>query len=341
MKGKYNMKMKKMIFLASLLLLFCTIIILSGCAGGDGISTKKLKADINEEEQIQNLFTSDYTLASPYSVSNVEIIKEQINTENKEDIIYCDITVSNDYFSVDFSAKCIYGFYEKGGWILDEFTVESPAKAQPLRAPDSDLAYEAISKSFRYGFDCLYKGENNRLDKNGTVKITGSSLSKNTNTAKINASYHSKTLDANGYYLFEFTENGWVCAKNENKNAYMTVEDFTANYTSALGRFDPQSNIEPYMTLMGYLNILDIGNDYIKYDLQYEWVNNNYSPYFTNPYDDVFVRTGSGLTAKFNALTGSFEIGYNRTMSEVRFELHYDPTTGTWKGDLYESFLKN
>lgn len=147
---------RKIITIVLLLLFLLPILLLAGC-GNKGVSKSQFENDILEQKEIQTCFTSDFTRESKFEIEEIEITKEQVNIDDKEDIIYSEITIINDYFKIDLSIQCIYNFYDKGDWILDECIIESINEITPINGPDKDLAFQYITeKAFGEGVSSTY-----------------------------------------------------------------------------------------------------------------------------------------------------------------------------------------
>lgn len=108
-------------------------------------SDKKIFEEISNLEILKKCFKDDFVFDSEYICKNVEIIKRQINKENKEDLVFCKVTMENEYFNVVLDVNLIYHFYDKGGWILDSNTWEI-RETTPLRAPEYELVIQKIEQ---------------------------------------------------------------------------------------------------------------------------------------------------------------------------------------------------
>lgn len=85
---------------------------------------------VNEKQIIENL-PKDFvtmTIENPFTdeisdmqltIDSLEIEKRQTN--EKDDTIYCIVKLSNEYFEFTKYIRCYYVYYDKGGWILENW----------------------------------------------------------------------------------------------------------------------------------------------------------------------------------------------------------------------------
>ena len=160
--------MKNLKSILCLIVVFCISFSMFGCAENNkkdskenGVSASQLKEDIKKSDFIQNCYSSDFVYESEYSYISHDIIKRQTNIEEKEDIIYCNVTAQNKYFSVDFDVTLEYIYYDEGGWILEksDITKKTPT---PIAAAEKDLIVEHIfSTDNKIAYVAWYKNAPN------------------------------------------------------------------------------------------------------------------------------------------------------------------------------------
>lgn len=109
----------------------------------DGVSQEQFESDINESEKIQFCHRSDYVYESPYTINEYEIIKRQTNVDEKTDILYAMLDLSNEYFDATVDAEFEYEYYDVGGWILED-TKLTVNDVVPTRAPEVELAMDKL-----------------------------------------------------------------------------------------------------------------------------------------------------------------------------------------------------
>ncbi len=268
--------MKRMITIALLLLPVSILLLLTGCSK-KSVSEVQLKNDLLEHEEVQACFFSEFTKESTYSIDALEIIKEQINSKSKQDLIYCNFKIKNDYFNVELSAQCTYNFYDKGGWILDELNILEKSTI-PISCADGQEVVDKILKESsdkyykdRTAINCLYNNTYKTL-RHGTLSVVDSAFDKEKMQTKIFVCYKSDVIEVNGHYLLHFDNNaGWVIESkhnsDEDKKIVMYVSDFTADYSSAIGNF--ASIPFEKRNIIGYdLDVTEILNNSISYSIK-------------------------------------------------------------------------
>jgi len=113
--GKDEMK-KVILFLLSIL----CVLSVSGCG----------KKPLDEDEIVQS-FTEDMKsieinelgehLFYDLDVNSVEVTQRQ--TEDRYDTVYCSVSMGNEKYEYYVDYILYYGFYDEGGWILDDYEV--------------------------------------------------------------------------------------------------------------------------------------------------------------------------------------------------------------------------
>ncbi len=84
-----------------------------------GVPAEQFKADIVELTYIKNGIIKNNT-AGDYRVNKISVDKRQTNIEQKNDIIYCIVNISNELYESDVYVKLIYNLYNGDIWSLDE-----------------------------------------------------------------------------------------------------------------------------------------------------------------------------------------------------------------------------
>lgn len=286
------------------------------------IPISTLKADIAGNATVQSCFTSDFTTASEYSITDIEIVKEQINENEKNIITYSNIILENRYFSINLHVKTIYNYYEYGGWIMDELYIEDIVEIIPTRGPAEDLVSEYLTQF--YSVSGIYGQKSSTIIlENGVFAITESVLN-NATSSHVYAQYQTDTITITGYITFSFTEKGWSC--EEEQPEYQIV-DYTADYSQALGNFAIENGV---LFDNVDIKIISIEGTTVIYDLvKFSMPNFTYS-----------VRTGTGIRATFDPFTGSFSIGnYTAVVGSCPLTMEYNPEYDLW-GMLYSSLKR-
>ena len=136
--------MKKTAFFGLLAIVVCCVFLV-GCndISKQVANEKKLLEDVSNIDSLKNCFKSDFVYESEYICKDLEIIKRQTNAESKQDTVYCNVEMENDYFNALLEVVLTYGYYDVGGWIFDECDWEI-INVKPLRAPEYELVISAI-----------------------------------------------------------------------------------------------------------------------------------------------------------------------------------------------------
>ena len=110
---------------------------------------EKILADISNIDSLKMCYSDDLVYESEYICKDVEIVKRQTNKENKEDFVFCNLVMENDYFRTCVQAELTYNYYDQGGWILDEY-IFNIQEVMPIRAPEYELVVELLKEDFGY-----------------------------------------------------------------------------------------------------------------------------------------------------------------------------------------------
>lgn len=317
------------------LLIVIMMFLLTAC-GKDGVNEKQIKADIISKDEIQKCYVSQFVGDARYVIKEYNLIKEQFNKENKEDIIFCELVLDNEYFEVKINADIVYNFYDKGGWIMDELSVEV-VEVNPIKEPDIEEVLTYIKNAgYEEEISCYYDGEVMDV-KNGKLTGVNSVYNASEKSAQMYCEYKTATLEMTGWFEMNFEKNEWVIKNTSLGLNYLVLimEDYTADYSMALGEFvwEPR-----YANLLstGKLVVYDITDNIVRYGI---WFDEELSETW---YD---IKQGDSLTASFNSLTGVFSVGdifaysgtelteKNRSSLEATFS--YDALNDEW----YSQFL--
>lgn len=323
--------------LYAFLLAMMTICLISGC-GSNNVTEKQLREDIIEREEIQNCYNSKFVEKTEYQIKEYNLIKEQYNKDKKEDIIFGEFILCNNYFDVKVETKILYNYYDKGGWIMDELSVEV-VEIIPVGAPDVDAVVDYINEVV------LWEGTSDNVTgyyENGEyVYVTGGELSGVNSTfdasnvrSYISVNYVSPILEIDGFFTMQFVQNDWEIVKRYSEyddSIILTINDVIIDYSSAVGEFKWDK-----MDFMGAgeLIVHNITGDSIIYSLNFE---NGLSEIWYN------IEEGYNLTAEFNPYEGVFTVGESYTylgasISEdkriaIVATLRYDVLDDEWISD--------
>lgn len=133
-KMKKTINYKKIGIIAAVVV--CIVIVLSVVLSSPkitGVSMKQIETDIAELSYIKNGIMSNNT-AGEYIVNEITLDKRQKNIEQKNDIIYCCVNISNELYESDVYVKLIYNLYNGGIWSLDENEcIREESTSKPLK----------------------------------------------------------------------------------------------------------------------------------------------------------------------------------------------------------------
>lgn len=220
-----------------------TGILLTGC-GKQSLSENKIKENI--PTGLKSVYVSntdnDYGQEFVLNVEDVEITKRQKSDES--DVIYCTVEASDENYRLTSDCTLYYSYYDEGGWILDDYGVDSQELKLATGAP-RDLAETEINKFYfdtyeftesdfnteswnsRYAYNVHYKASNchydGEIDLNFTPYVYGNNVEWQTEI------YYDQpfTWDVEGSWYSELEKT--------NKNQFVTDKyaiEFTINSVS-------------------------------------------------------------------------------------------------------------
>lgn len=241
--------MKKITVILFGILLICG---LTACGNLKETPTKTLENDvkiITEEIVLYEDFESDFVRDSQYKYVSSYLSKRQTNLEDKQDIVFYDIIIQNDYFEIVYSYKLVYNYYDEGGWILDNKILDEKT-VTPIKPAEAeqvvDLWYEKeiyINKT-NYMRDNI-KDFSGSLSKSNCDITNGKiELDSNTLQTKIYLDISNSLSNIKGYIPLEFdSQNGWYIPNlnnpDEDNTVYpcLLVSELTCDYSKAEGEF--------------------------------------------------------------------------------------------------------
>lgn len=228
------------------------------------VKDSQIKNDLMCNDSIINCFYSDFVQESEYELKKYDLVKRQTNKDEKEDIIFCSIEIENDYFNIVLDAELYYVYYDEGGWILEDISINNQS-CKAISGPDMDLVLEYIKSSqpgynyiYTLGNDNLaekkYEGESFIVENDSTTgvahygELTYKDSSYDENTATLTVLYKSPVIDIWGDYTLDFYPevgqySGWVlrCYEDGFYEGYPALEEdysYFMKYSSvALGDY--------------------------------------------------------------------------------------------------------
>lgn len=104
--------------------------------------SEKIVKDINKFEKV----TFEINTGS-YKLETKEVTIEKATRDNKKYTVYCYATQENEEYRAENYYLLVYNYYDIGGWVLDECTVQEK-NIVPQKACDKDLANKNLQSEF-------------------------------------------------------------------------------------------------------------------------------------------------------------------------------------------------
>ncbi|MBQ3074257.1 MAG: hypothetical protein IJD19_06335 [Ruminococcus sp.] len=233
--------------------IMCLIIVasLSACGTPKATPDNTIEndvADIVSDIDLSNCFTSDFVYESDFKHIGSELNKRQTNIDNKEDIVFYDIKIANDYFEIIYTYKLLYNFYDEGGWILDDYSLEDKT-ITPIKAAEADLILEQWNEKRYYvnhteytldGYKEFYGSFNDHSAEMGeSICVLDAEKAHTILTLDVSCSLSHAT----GNITLDFDkENGWKFSESSDDKysdlvPYLSVTDLECDYSIAEGDF--------------------------------------------------------------------------------------------------------
>lgn len=239
------LKMTVLVFSLVILLM-----LLTACGNEKGVSKALLGEDVERiasEIDLENVFSSEFVYESPYEHGKNGLVKRQTNVDEKEDILYYDFIVQNEYFEVVYHKKLIYGLYDSG-WVLDAVSDEGRSVI-PRRAAEADLIFADWNKDKEYinGTNYPTSFSMDRFIRNGRdirlkTEIETCNLSEDNLQTRLYMTAECSLSKMSGYIPLTFDDtDGWVSPDNGDLK-YM-ITDLECDYSRANGTFKSNNNI--------------------------------------------------------------------------------------------------
>ncbi|MBE6796719.1 MAG: hypothetical protein E7531_00050 [Ruminococcaceae bacterium] len=194
-----------------------------------GTPMNKIKADIGELPVVtEGVIECLYTPFSSYKVDSVEIDKRQTNVEDKEDIVYCNVGISNEYYQTELQIKLVYNYYDDGGWILDEHETVRKTTV-PLRGID----YKMLNIG-SYKRESCEEWVNPTLA-NYTISQE-TDLTNGVDVVYIESPENNYTVYSSVTFTFD-QKYGWQTSNLGNDSIAAVVYDIKLDYDALIGTF--------------------------------------------------------------------------------------------------------
>lgn len=192
----------------------------SACSNSRGVSETQIEKDINQLEILQEGFVSNnYTQSVPYSVNTFEITKRQTNPDEKNDIIYCNVSISNKFYKSDFSCILTYEFYDKGGWILEDYEFTEVVT----------IPIASIEKSNVPQIRVVAQNNTYTLTSNDIQDI--SFIDNDVPCSRITYIYNDGMISFKGILDCKFADNGWYFPTKNAAKEFQLI-DYSVDWNS-------------------------------------------------------------------------------------------------------------
>lgn len=202
------------------------LLIIQGCSSNI-VKEDKIKEDILCNEKVANIFSSRFFDEYELSISKFDVEKRQINSESKNDIIYCNTEINNNYYLINLSLKLVYNYYDEGGWILDNVeilkkdkTVTSGPSAKKIcelffKENDTEKEYKIseISGGCQLSHEDFpnceaFKKDNEDLqDSVYMIKISDSTFDEENSIFKVNVLMYNEVFKLDGFIPVKYYED--------------------------------------------------------------------------------------------------------------------------------------
>lgn len=163
----------------------------------DGVSDSQLMEDIATLKSVQNgVAKSEYTPAAEYTIDLLELEKRQTNIEDKEDVVYVFVTISNKYYRSVLNYSLLYNYYDQGGWILDGSSLVN----------STTVPISGVDKNSLNSIEVEIKGKDQVLS---SQYITSIDFDEEKLTSTINYYYADDVYEAEGQATIQYKDGKW------------------------------------------------------------------------------------------------------------------------------------
>ena len=200
--------MRKFLSVILLVLIVFSIFLFAGCTKNSVPNESKIQQDLNECEKIKlGVIACEYVYDDEYSIDNFEIEKRQTNEEEKEDIIFADLTIKNTYFQTELYCKITYLFYDEGGWIFENCEILEK-NSVPLTGVVTELCeYKSINvESYT---DTFTKNISLNFNTNLTVSSQETDCENGIDIVYLHGVGNNYTYDVKSEFCFD-QQYGWI-----------------------------------------------------------------------------------------------------------------------------------
>lgn len=194
-----------------IILIFMTaVLLLGGCS--NVADEKKIQSDLETNTQFAFLEDGE-------KIEEIIIEKRQTDKEQKTDTIWCTITTEDAEISYQKNVVLTYGLYDKGGWILDNISVN-----ETMQTPLAGIAEENIAASLSNKYITI-NNENWEITKTNikgiSIESHDTNLEEKSDTVTANLILAEEVEEASGKIEIQYQfDNGWKT------DTVSVIEDF-------------------------------------------------------------------------------------------------------------------
>lgn len=255
-----------------LLLGLCCFALLTACGRPQPPSEKEIANSLSDEikslvikhrisESDKLIFEEDFARENPADVYETDVRSvsiEKRQTNEKEDIVYCEVALENTYYACTKYLKLSYNYYDQGGWILDGWSEYATSK---LDVKENPIKSERIVQI---------------LEHRGYTSVDDETVDQDLGNGVVQFAFEVKRSCTNGWYegtaivTCQFDGTSWSYALNNDDVQFVwdlvgrwgyrkVVESWSGEASEAsivvtIQRFDPERLTMEGTWEMRYLN---------------------------------------------------------------------------------------
>lgn len=318
-----------------------------------GVALGQIEDDLKQLDTINDgVITSTYIPTTEYELVNYEIIKRQTNPENKEDIIYCNVTISNGYIKTLLEYKLLYTFYDQGGWILDDASILSK-ESVPLRGIEenniTELRIELRSwiekngemlETFEDYAEELFRSDG-YICKRDCFSLQSRNFDNVNYIDTLYYGYHEpdKNFELTGYLSFMFDQSeGWILQydsawEQADGCAFVQITDVNIDWNRVMtGEFLFEANNDSYRAniSLDIHNFDSLESSQVTYENDLRYYENGTLRSGKYAYDSTATLSKTKFTITFNYIEYYADILGHPSEKIVRKVLFYNFLNDSW-----------
>lgn len=178
------------------LLFIAVILLLSGCSSV--ANEKKIQSDLETDTQFDFLNEGE-------KIEKLEIEKRQTDKKQKIDTIWCMITTADTEVSYQKNAVLTYSFYDKGGWMLDDVSVNKSKEwiKTPLKGIDDEKIQSSLNGKYITINDEKWEITKDNIS-NFSIDKHDTNLEEKTDTVIASLTLDADVEEANGQVVISY-----------------------------------------------------------------------------------------------------------------------------------------